>query len=267
MLKVSLIIIAVAIIAMALLVVIASQLADRTVKVKNLAQAKANGERLLKDSKIILAVGAHPDDLEYYTGGTLGVLAAEGKTVIGVLSADKSRIQSTRRAEVRVAAGIIGYKPVFLGHPERDFEGGLSDKDKAEIRKELKDIIRKYNVDTVLAYDYAEQAPIYHHVDHIATGKEAQAAAREAGVKHVYLYSSGAPNTIVSISSVTDKKSAAMAAHVSQHNKWYFAPLRLFFSWARPAWSDSGEETQGAATSTAASDNHNFGNTESFRKL
>lgn len=266
-LKITLIVIAVLVIAAVLLVVAAGRLLDRTITVKNPAQAKINGQRLLKDSKVILAVGAHPDDLEYYTGGTLGVLAAEGKTVIGVLSADKSYIQATRRAEARKAAGILGYKPLFLGHAERDFENGITAKDKAEIQQEIAAIIKKYKVDTVLAYDYADQGPLYHHVDHIATGEAAQAAAKETKVKNVYLYFSADPNTTVDVRSVVAKKSDAMAAHVSQHTKWYMTPLRLLFGWMQPARSASSGGNQSAATSTATSDDHNFSNTESFRKL
>ncbi|MFA5867423.1 MAG: PIG-L deacetylase family protein [Actinomycetota bacterium] len=250
-----------------LLPVAAGRLFSRVEEVKDPVKAKANGRQLLKDARVVLAVGAHPDDLEYYTGGTLAVLAAEGKTVIGVLSADKSNIQATRRAESRKAASLLGYKPLFMGHFERGFNGGLSDKDRAEIRRELKDIIKKYKVDTVLAYDYADQGPVYHHIDHIVTGREARAAAKEAGVKNVYLYFSASPDTTVDISSVVAKKSEAMAAHVSQRNKWYMAPLRLIFGWAQPARSAGNGDTQGEATGTATSDDHRFGNTESFRRL
>jgi LmbE family N-acetylglucosaminyl deacetylase len=270
-LKIALIAIAAIAVLLVVLVFAAGRLLDRTVVVKNPAQAKANGERLLKDSKVILAVGAHPDDLEYYTGGTLGTLAAEGKTVIGVLSVDKSYIQETRRAEARQAAGILGYKPLFLGHAERDFENGITAKDKAEIQQELETIIKKYKVDTVLAYDSADQGPVYHHIDHILTGEAAQAAAKEAGVKNVYLYFSADPNTTVDVKSVITKKSEAMAAHVSQHTKWYMTLLRPLFGWLQPTRSTSGASTQAnttnTATPTAASDDHHFGNTESFRKL
>ncbi len=266
-LTVVLILVAVIALMVILLPVVAGRLFSRVEQVKDPVKAKANGEKMVKDSRVVLAVGAHPDDLEYYTGGTLGVLAAEGKTVIGVTAADKSMIQAIRRQEGRKAAGILGYRPIFLGHPERDFEGGLKAKDKTEIRQELKDIIKKYKVDTVIAYDYADQGPLYNHIDHITVGREAQAAAKEAGVKKVYLYFSADPNTTVDVTAVLAKKSAAMAAHVSQHTKWYMAPLRLLIGWAQPARSAGNGGTQGAATGTAASDDHRFGNTESFRKL
>ncbi len=266
-LTVVLIIVAVTAIVVISLPFIAGRLFSRVEQVKDPVQAKANGEKLLGDSRVVLAVGAHPDDLEYYTGGTLAVLADRGKTVIGVLSADNSNIQARRRAEARKAAAILGYKPLFLGHYERGFNGGLSKKDQAEIRRELVKIIKKYEVDTVLAYDYADQGPVYHHIDHIVTGREAQAAAKEAGVKDVYLYFSADPDTTVDISSVLDKKSEGMAAHVSQHNKWYMAPLRLIFGWAQPARSTGSGEGRSTGTGTATSDDRRFGNTESFRRL
>lgn len=243
-------IIGILIVLLASLPIAANLLFRRATSVADIDEARANGRRLLKESKVVVAVGAHPDDLEYYTGGTLGTLAKEGVTVVGVISADLSPIQETRRAEQRKAAKILGYDHVvFLNHPDR----GLKDKDKAEIRRQIKDIIEKYNADTVIAYDYADQGPVYHHIDHILTGKEAQAAAEETGVKHVYLYFSANPNTAVDISGVIEKKSEAMAAHASQRNKWWLAPIRLIFGMGRPSDTSRNEPF--------------FGNTEYFRKL
>lgn len=241
----------------------ASRLFNRINGVENPGEAKARGREFLKESKVIVAVGAHPDDLEYYTGGTLGVLAAEGKTVIGVISADKSPIQETRRAEMRKAAEILGYRAVFSDHPDR----GLTPTDRSEIREQIKEIIKKYNADTVIAYDYADQGPVYHHIDHIATGMEAQAAAREAGIDNVYLYFSADPNTSIDISGVLTKKSEAMAAHVSQHSKPLMAPLRWLFGWMLPRGSAETAGNRNTATSTATADDHFFGDTEYFRKL
>lgn len=238
-----------------LLAIGAGAMFSRNSRVADPAQAKLNGQEMIKNAKVVVAVGAHPDDLEYYTGGTLGTLAAAGKKVIGVTTADLSVIQATRRAEGTKAAHILGYTPIFLGHAERDYKGsrGLSEKDRREIRAEVLAIIKKYHADTVIAYDSADQAPLYHHVDHIRTGVEAQAAARAAGVKQVYLYSSGAPNTQVDTTSVQAKKAKAIAAHVSQQNRGSIKALRIVFGWlpmARPGGGAPG-----------------LSSTESFRKL
>jgi len=253
MLKIGLIVLVIVVIFIVAVYLAAGRLFNGMDKATDNPAARASGEGLVKNAEVVVVVGAHPDDLEYYTGGTEAVLTAAGKTVIGVLSADKSDEQEIRRAEARKAAAILGYKPVFLGHPEREYEGGLTDTDKREIRQEIREIIEENGADTVIAYDYADQAPIYHHIDHIATGKEAQAAAAEAGVENVYLYSSGHPDTRVDIGSVTAKKSAAMAAHESQRDRRWIKTLRILLGWLRPGGSDSQERY--------------FTNSESFRKL
>jgi LmbE family N-acetylglucosaminyl deacetylase len=250
-----LIVILIIVVIIAALFFAASWLFNRNNNAADTPAAKARGAEMIKNSQVIVAVGAHPDDLEYYTGGTLGTLAAAGKRVIGVTSADLSVIQATRRAEGTKAAHILGYTPIFLGHPERDYKGskGLSDKDRKEIRAEIIAIIKKYHADTLIAYDSNDQAPIYHHIDHIRTGIEAQAAAKETGLKNVYLYSTGDPNTRVDTSSMTVKKGQAIAAHVSQQDRRWIRLARFLFGWIRPAASTPAERFVSAA--------------ESFRKI
>lgn len=46
---------------------------------KDRAQAIANGKELYRKTQVVLAVGAHPDDIEWYAGGTLATLKLEGK--------------------------------------------------------------------------------------------------------------------------------------------------------------------------------------------
>lgn len=253
MLKIIVIIVAVIAFAFIALAVAANMLLSRTNNSGDTPAARSNGEELIKESKVIIAVGAHPDDLEYYTGGTLGMLAGEGETVIGVLTADLSFNQDVRRREATKAAKTLGYIPVFLGHPERDFEGGPTEQDKKEMRAEIIALIKKYNADTLIAYDSNNQGPIYHHVDHIASGIAAQAAAKETNIKNVYLYSSGEPNTRVDTSPATAKKSQAIAAHASQQDRRWIKFARVLFGWIRP--------------SASKNDEHFFGNSESFRKI
>lgn len=238
--QILLITLAIIVVIVAAVMAAAQMMFSRMNAVKDPVRAAANGRVFLEESNVIIAVGAHPDDLEYYTGGTLATLSSKGKKVIGVLSADKSVIQETRRREAAEAAGILGYEPVFLGHPEREYGEGLTDSERTKMRRELKALIKKYGADTVIAYDYADQGPLYHHIDHIITGEEAQAAADEAGVKNVYLYYSANPDVSVDISEVADKKTQAMAAHKSQHDKWWSGPLRLMFGWFR---SDDSRDT------------------------
>jgi N-acetylglucosamine malate deacetylase 1 len=255
LIKIILIIVAIIVLIIIGLLFVASRMFSRNDAASNTPEAIARGSAMIKNAKVVVAVGAHPDDLEYYTAGTLGTLAAAGKQVIGVTATDLSDIQATRRAEGTKAARILGYTPIFLGHPERDYKGsrGLSEKDRRAIRAEVLAIIKKYHADTLIAYDSIDQAPLYHHVDHIATGVEAQAAAKEAGIKSIYLYSSGDPNTRVDISSMTVKKGQAVAAHASQQDRRWIKFARTYLGWVRPFGGKNGE--------------HFFGNSESFRKI
>ncbi len=259
--RIFLIILAVIVVIIIILVLLGagfSAFFSRTTRVADPAQAKLNGQEMIKNAKVVVVVGAHPDDLEYYTGGTLGTLAAKGKKVIGVTVCDLGVIQATRRAEGTKAAKVLGYTPIFLGFPERDYKGnrGLTDAQRVRVRADILAIIKKYHADTLLAYDSADQAPVYHHIDHIRCGVEAQAAAWKAGIKRVYLYSSGNPDTTVDIKPAGVRKSQAIAAHVSQQNRTGILLARTLLGWLRPFGVRADRPTGPVG-----------GSSESFRKL
>lgn len=57
----------------------------------------------------VIAVGAHPDDLELGVGGTLSLLARAGANVVGVIASIPNRLEE-RSAEARAAAKIVGMR-------------------------------------------------------------------------------------------------------------------------------------------------------------
>src|SRR4051812_29212490 len=69
-------------------------------------------------SKRILAIGAHPDDLEFACGGILLAEAARGSEIfLCVCSRGESGTNGTpeeRQAEARAAADLLGAKVEFL---------------------------------------------------------------------------------------------------------------------------------------------------------
>lgn len=184
-------------------------------------KALKNGKELLAAAKTVVAVGAHPDDLEWYAGGTLARLARQGARVIVIMATDDDRRKETRRAEQLKAAGLLDYeKVIFLGYPD----GALAEQPRDEVAEKIKQVYLDYRPDTLITFDSYDQAPVYHHSDHIAAGKAAIEAAERAGIARIYLFHSGKNDTWVDISSEIDLKIKGRDAHRSQ-TRWFLAPL------------------------------------------
>lgn len=108
----------------------------------------------------ILAIGAHPDDVELGCGGTLAKEIRNGKTV-GILDLTKGELgtrgtDETRRVEANDAKDILGVVVrENLGIADGFF---LNDK---ENQLKIVDVIRKYQPDIILS-----NAPHDRHPDH-----------------------------------------------------------------------------------------------------
>ncbi len=192
--------------------------------------ARRRGEALLRSPGPVLAVAAHPDDLEYYAGGTLSLLARRGVAVIAVICTDGERggrrpdLGRVRREEQREAARILGYREVrFLGYPDR----GLSRA--RDLEAALEPIIREVRPAAILTFDAAYPRPPYIHPDHQAAGRAVLKAASRAGwTGPVALFHTRRPDASVDITPVLETKSAALHAHRSQYDLAEVTGLRRF---------------------------------------
>ncbi|MFZ3062408.1 MAG: PIG-L family deacetylase [Actinomycetota bacterium] len=63
---------------------------------KDRQAAVKNGKELLETAKTVVVVGAHPDDIEWYTGGTLARLSKDGVRVIVIMATDGGKLNKTR---------------------------------------------------------------------------------------------------------------------------------------------------------------------------
>jgi LmbE family N-acetylglucosaminyl deacetylase len=118
----------------------------------------------------ILAVGAHPDDLEVLCAGTLAKCAGRGDTVFMAVSTDgaggsttlaESEIVRIRQGEARASTAVIGAQSIWLGYPERR----LYDNDQTRLR--YIDLVRETRPDVIITHD-----PLHdYHPDHLATGQ------------------------------------------------------------------------------------------------
>ena len=177
----------------------------------------------------LLAVCAHPDDLEVTLGGTFIKAKQEGlKTGLIIFTRGESSgyaLQSTRESEGETAAKIMGLDYfAMLDLPDAGVH--FNEDSVAALVPHLRKCSPKY-IFTFLEDDY--------HPDHVAVAKTTKAASFIAGLKkhsdddtdwHYdgILYfgvdnkrNKRRPDVYVDISDVIDIKKAACDAHVSQN--------------------------------------------------
>lgn len=129
--------------------------------------------------KRVMGVFAHPDDPEFFSGGTFARWAAEGAHVTFVLatSGDKgssdpemtgTRLAEIREVEERNAAAALGAKEViFLRYPDGELQPTL------ELRRDLTRLIRLKQPDIVVTNDptvFWFGTMSINHPDHRAIG-------------------------------------------------------------------------------------------------
>jgi LmbE family N-acetylglucosaminyl deacetylase len=132
----------------------------------------------------ILAVGAHPDDLEILCAGTLARYAAEGHGVtmahvcsghLGHYLLPPEELVPMRRAEARAAAALIGAASVSLDLPDAGVRAEAEDQ-----RLLMVDVIRQARPDVILTHSPADYMP-----DHVAVSELVFAASFAATVPHL----------------------------------------------------------------------------------
>lgn len=118
----------------------------------------------------VLAVGAHPDDLDILCAGTLARLVAEGHEVImatiangdlGSFVHQRAEIARIRADEARSSAAIIGAEHIGLGISDGEVNAAS-----AEQRRIVVDLIREARPDMIITH-----APNDYMTDHNETSK------------------------------------------------------------------------------------------------
>lgn len=116
----------------------------------------------------ILCFGAHPDDAEWYAGGSLVCWASKGHDVyaisltngnIGHHTIDKDTLTVIRRKEAEESARRGGYNSIVLDYPDGELVPSI------ELRKHIVEIIRRLKADVVITH-----RPVDYHPDHRACG-------------------------------------------------------------------------------------------------
>ena len=191
-----------------------------------------------------LAIGAHPDDVEFGCGATLAKWAAAGCVVHHLVctdgskgtwdpSADEAELIATRQREQRAAAAALGAtgEVGFLGHVDGELESGLAQ------RAEVAHWIRKTRPNVVLGHDPWKRYrlhPDHRHAGHLAC--EGVVAARdphffpEQAIAHhrpseLWLFEADEPDHVEPADEVhVNAKLEALEAHRSQFESTMHVP-------------------------------------------
>jgi LmbE family N-acetylglucosaminyl deacetylase len=173
----------------------------------------------------ILAVGAHPDDVEFGCGGTLLKYINAGHDVYLLVLTDGSigADPALRMAEQKRSADAMGAKGVFWGG-FRDTEL----EDNRELIIKIEEIAAKVMPDIVLL-NYPNDV----HQDHRALANAGISATRY--IKEVLLYEvpttvNFEPEIFVDIENVLPKKLDLLKLHASQVNRTKVANLTILES-------------------------------------
>jgi LmbE family N-acetylglucosaminyl deacetylase len=182
-----------------------------------------------------LAIGAHPDDVEFGCGATIAKWAAAGCVVHHLVCTDGAKgtwdpgrdateLASARQEEQRAAAKALGAsgEVVFLGWPDGELDSGVRP------RWQVAYWIRRLRPDVVLGHDPWKRYRL--HPDHRHAGLlacEGVVAARdplffpEQQVPHhrpscLLLWEADEVDHAEDVSGFVDAKLAALTAHESQ---------------------------------------------------
>ena len=172
----------------------------------------------------ILALGAHPDDIEYGCGGTLlTAVANKHKVYLGVMTDGSATTNTNRISEQEKAAALMGASDIFWG----GFQDTHLEQNRALITS-IEGMLKKASPDIVFV-----NAPNDAHQDHQALASSAITACRYIGrvlFYHDYTSIDFLPDTYTDIGTTLKGKCKLLACHKSQVSKKYPTGLDILES-------------------------------------
>ncbi len=172
----------------------------------------------------VVAIGAHPDDLELAAGGTLARWASEGAHVHGLVMSHGSRGGDAERRIHEAVAGAhaMGLVDIdVLDHPDTCLAEHAN-----EMVLAIEDTLRRIEPDIILTHSHHDA-----HQDHAAVHDAVMRAARRATsilcFESPSVTSEFSPTAFVDISAHLPAKIAAVHRHRDQSGKPYMGADRL----------------------------------------
>lgn len=170
----------------------------------------------------ILAIGPHPDDMEFGCGGTLWRYGRAGNNIYQLILTDGcvGGDPATRRQEQENASRILDVKEThWAGYHDTELEDGR------QLIRAIEDVVRTVAPEIVLV-NFPEDS----HQDHRAASRATIAATRN--VKEVLFYESPTsmhfePDIFVDITDIMDEKIKLLELHASQVEKTSIENLKI----------------------------------------
>lgn len=168
--------------------------------------------------KRIIAIGAHPDDIEIGVGGTLSRHSSEGYEVLTVVitkgGAGAAGDVSIRNSEALLGSKLMGAKKTIV----LNYRDSETHKDFEKIIQDLDKIVKEFNPDR--AYIHYDREI---HQDHVTVSRASLAALRNCPQVLMFEGPSTFPDFTVDywydISLYIQEKRAAILAHASEGQK------------------------------------------------
>jgi LmbE family N-acetylglucosaminyl deacetylase/tetratricopeptide (TPR) repeat protein len=174
--------------------------------------------------KTVLAIGAHPDDIEFGCGATILRMREEGATTYGlVLTGGECGHNESDDGKVRVEEACSAARVIALADIElHNFPDTLLHEHKAEIRMAIEKALARWRPDIIFTHNGHDV-----HTDHHTVYEATREAAR--GAYTILCYEN--PNTppgfhpgyFFDVGNYIDGKIAALACHKTQMGKAYAA--------------------------------------------
>ena len=175
----------------------------------------------------ILAIGAHPDDIEIYMFGFLSICAARGDDIILCIATDgaqgnvgdEKNLVDVRARETLKALSYFDFKPIMLNIPDGNIEFY------SNTFTLLKSTIDNYNPDLIVTHSQND-----YHADHRALSKF---VVNIAGFKCPVLFADNLmgvdfkPLFYIDITKYFLEKKKAILSHKSQRPEKFFKATEL----------------------------------------
>jgi LmbE family N-acetylglucosaminyl deacetylase len=164
----------------------------------------------------VIAIGAHPDDIEYGCYGTMLKHKRDGDKIVFIVMShgEKSGDKNVRKSEAVESAKKVGAKLYLFGYPDTNIP------QTHDVIEKIEEIVKEFKPHRIYTHSTKDT-----HQDHRTVSYATLVAARVVPEIFFYespsLYTDFKPNYYVDISSFMEDKRKVLNGFVTQNSKGY----------------------------------------------